>query len=233
MDKKTAFLYFKQKFVLLFLMENISKHIDYTILKPGTTRQQVEEICHTAAEQQYKAVCIPACYIRTALRNMPESGPRPKICTVAGFPHGMELSQSKFNEVLNNIREGAEEVDMVSNSAMVKSEDWISWKKEVKMFAALCSSSGVTSKLIIETSLLSDSELERICELVQETSLDYVKTSTGFVGEGAQLRIVKRMRSLLPHPMLIKASGGIRDGERARKFIQAGVDRIGTSSLIL
>jgi deoxyribose-phosphate aldolase len=211
----------------------ISKHIDYTILKPGTTRQQVEAICHTAVEQSYKAVCIPACYIRTARRNMPESGDRPMVCTVAGFPHGMELSQSKFNEVLNNIREGAEEVDMVSNAAMIKSEDWISWKKEVKMFAALCASSGVTSKLIIETSLLDDHELVRICELVQETDLDFVKTSTGFVGEGAQFDIVKRMRALLPQHMLIKASGGIRDGERARKFIEAGAERIGTSSLIL
>ena len=214
-------------------MESISQHIDYTILKPGTTRQQVEEVCATAVKQQYKAVCIPACYIRTALRSLPEKGPRPKICTVAGFPHGMELSQSKFNEVLNNIREGAEEVDLVSNAAMIKSEDWISWKKEVSVFAAICKSNGANSKLIIETSLLSEVEIERICELVQETELDFVKTSTGFVGEGAQLEHVKKIRALLPAPMLIKASGGIRDGERARKFIEAGAERIGTSSLIL
>ncbi|MFK7969673.1 MAG: deoxyribose-phosphate aldolase [Bacteroidia bacterium] len=212
--------------------KNLALHIDYTVLKPGTTLLQVQALCNIAIQNHYKAVCIPPSYIKAAKEYFETAEHIPLICTVVGFPHGMQTTTIKLAEVEDYARLGAQELDMVSNSTFVKNQDWDSWLDEVKRFSDACSQHGVTSKLIIETSMLDEDELAKICALVQETKLDYVKTSTGFVGAGAQLDIVKRMRALLPGSFKIKASGGIRDAETASAFIEAGVDRIGTSTAL-
>ena len=210
----------------------MNTHIDFTILKPGATNDQVEALCKTAIEKEYAAVCVPPHYVSMVKTILSNQTYKPQICTVIGFPHGMQSWNVKETESLECIQHGATELDIVSNTSMVKNGDWKAWHEEISAFTSVCKQHGVISKLIIETSLLSVEEIDKICELVQDTDLDFVKTSTGFVGDGAKLEIVRRMRKLLPSRFRIKASGGIRDIEKARAFIDAGADRIGTSTAL-
>lgn len=210
----------------------MNQHIDYTILKPGTTTAQVEQLCKTAIEKSYAAVCIPPHYIETVKSYFEPFENPPKICTVVGFPHGMDTTTVKTFEAQHYSMLGAQELDMVSNTALIKNGDWDAWLQDVDAFSQVGRAENVITKLIIETSLLTDNEIVKVCELAQNTDLDFIKTSTGFVGEGAKLEIVRQMRKLLPERYRIKASGGIRDTETAMKFIEAGADRIGTSAAL-
>ena len=213
-------------------MEALNTYIDYTILKPGTTLYQVETLCRTAVERQYAAVCISPSFVADVKEIFSIEENPPAICTVVGFPHGMHTSATKLFECEACVEMGASELDLVANNALAKNGRWDDYSQEIGSFSRWCSERNITSKLIIETSLLTENEMAMICELVKETPLDFVKTSTGFVGEGAQLEHVRFLRQLLPERYRIKASGGIRDVERAKQFIQAGAARIGTSTAL-
>lgn len=209
----------------------VASYIDYTILKIGTTTEQVDELCRQALEQQYAAVCVPPYYVPDAAAML--EGSEVKVCTVVGFPHGMHLTQTKLIEGEQLIQAGAQELDLVSNLSALRNQDHDFLKAEIGTFSELCRSHSVTSKVIIESGLLDFPELQIISEICVQSGIDIIKTSTGFAGVGAELEKVAYLREILPSETGIKASGGIRDLETAQAFIQAGATRIGTSTLIV
>lgn len=211
-------------------MRPIHTYIDYTLLRPGCTRSQIAELCQQALDQQYAAACIPPWYTGTAVSLL--SGSAVNVCTVVGFPHGMHLTETKLAEATHLIAAGAQELDLVSNLAALRSREWQAIGREIRDFVRLCRAHRVTSKIIIESGSLDLGEVARICDICSEAEADFVKTSTGFAERGAEIGKVAEMRRLLPPEIRIKASGGIRDYDTARQFIEAGADRIGTSSLI-
>ena len=154
-----------------------------------------------------------------------------KIVTVVGFPLGANRSDIKALEAQKAVEDGADEIDMVINVSKIKDKDWEFVKKDIEAVKKACQDKAL--KVILETDLLTKDEIAKACEICVEAHADFVKTSTGFVknGEGAKAQDVALMAKIVkPHGLRVKASSGIRDREKALLMIEAGADRLGTSS---
>lgn len=183
----------------------------------------IEEALHF----KFKAVCLPPYYVSFAKE---AAKGKTLICSVAGFPLGYQTLESKLFEIQNIIQDGADEVDVVINISQLKSGQWNYVEEEIKEVGDLISTMQKTSKLIVETAYLDDSEVLRLADLCIKHKIDFIKTSTGFAPKGAEVETVAMIKKHVGDHLKIKASGGIKDKESAIKFIEAGADRIGTSS---
>lgn len=214
-------------------MTNISQYIDHTLLSPIASETDIRKICEEAWIHQFKAVCVAPTYVAYT-KEMFEFCPiRIEIVSVIGFPLGYSTTETKIAEAKNAIRDGATELDVVMNIAQFKSMAYLSVREELKQLSDLAHENNVLLKVIIETAYLDSFDLYTACEICAEAKVDFVKTSTGFAPVGADLETVKKMRSILPAEIKIKASGGIKTYEQALAFIEAGADRIGTSSGVM
>lgn len=204
----------------------LNNYIDHTLLKPTATERDIFTLCEEAKMHRFYTVCVNSCYIPLAKDLLQRSNV--KLCTVIGFPHGNSSTEVKVFEAKNAVKYGADEIDMVMNIGLLKSKNYMAVLKDI---AEVKSAIGRTPlKVIIEISELSKNEIVRACEICIDAKADFVKTSTGFSSSGATLTAVKIMKKTVRNNLKIKASGGIRDYETAIKYIEAGVDRIGTSS---
>ncbi len=209
---------------------SLAKYIDHTILRPDCTAADVKVLCEEAAQYHFFGACIPPYFVKDAAKWLEGTGV--KVVTVIGFPLGYSSTPSKVEEIKRALDEGAEEVDAVINLAALKSNHWSFVKNDIDSVTRAVHLKGKTIKIIVESGLLTDAELVRVCNTCAEVGVDFVKTSTGFNGTGATLKAVQTMRECLPKDIKIKASGGIRTSEDAQKFINAGANRIGSSSSI-
>jgi len=212
-------------------MRSLASYIDYTLLRPGCQRAQIEALCQTAVERGYAAVCVPPYYVSDARHFIPPESPV-RIATVVGFPHGMHLTETKYTEASLALQSGAQELDMVLNLAAYFSGDKTYVQAELTTLSELAEKHQATLKVILETAYLSDKQVRELCEICAEAGVHYVKTSTGFASKGAEIETVRLMRAVLPPHVKVKASGGIRTAEAAWAFIEAGADRIGTSTAL-
>jgi len=208
-------------------MRNIQNYIEHTNLKPTITYHDIEILLNEGQESNVFGICLPPFWVKKAKRDIGKSDIQ--LVTVIGFPLGYQMSQTKEAEALQAIRDGADELDMVLNISALKSE--MMWTKiEIAKMGKLAHENGKILKVIIETALLTENEILEACKICADAGADFVKTSTGFASEGAKVEDVKLMRSVLPEHVGIKASGGIKTYEQAVALIEAGADRIGTSS---
>lgn len=202
--------------------------IDHTTLKIDTKKTDIKKLCTEAIDNNFFAVCIPPYYVRETSILLKES--QVKIATVIGFPLGYSATPSKAAEIHKAIDDGADELDVVINISAVKSGDWNYVHNDIKTVALATQMKGKIIKVILETGLLNKREIKKLCEICTEIGVDFVKTSTGFNGEGATTEVVEYLRENLPSSIKIKASGGIRTAKKALSMIAAGADRLGTSS---
>lgn len=209
---------------------NLASKIDHTLLKADASEKEVKKICAEAKEYGFAAVCIPPYFVRKCKLWLSDS--KVKVATVVGFPLGYSHTPAKVEEARRAIDEGADEVDMVINIIALKAGDWNYLKNELTSVATIVQLRGGKLKVILETGLLSESEIIKACSLCAEMTVDYVKTSTGFVEPGATVEAVKLLRANLPKSVKIKASGGIRNKEFALQLIEAGADRLGCSASV-
>ena len=172
------------------------------------------------------SVCVNPAYVPLAAKCL--KGSDVKVCTVIGFPLGMNLTRTKVDEAKLCIAQGATEIDMVINVGMLKAghDDYV--KEEIRLLKEVAGK--LVLKVIIETCLLSDEEKVRVCRLAKEAGADFVKTSTGFSSGGATAHDVKLMRETVGPEMGVKASGGVRTHEDLLAMVEAGANRIGTSN---
>lgn len=201
-----------------------SKYIDHTLLKPIATKDDIKKLCEEAIEYDFYSVCVNPYYVEYAASLL--KGTDVKVACVIGFPLGANTTEIKKLEAVEAVKNGAGELDMVINQGLFKMGEYDAVLDDIN---AVCQA-GVPVKVIIETSQLDQSEIAKLCEIVNKSNALYIKTSTGFVGEGARLDDVKLMASLMAEGKLVKASGGIRDSETFSKMVEAGATRIGTSS---
>lgn len=209
-------------------MRTLASYIDHTQLKAFCTESDIVNLCAEARQFQFAAVCIPPCYVGTAKEQLKESGV--KVCSVAGFPLGYNPTSVKMAECSYLLENGADEVDVVVNVSWIKSGKWSEVRAEIIALHQLIAQKKAVFKLIFETAYLSDEEILQLTELCLECGVDYLKTSTGFAPKGAELDTVVAIKNKIGEQAKIKASGGISDLASALAFIEAGVDRIGTSS---
>lgn len=205
------------------------KYFDHTILKPDATAEQVEKLCDEAIEHDFASVCVNE--FRTALVAKKLKGTNVKVCTVVGFPLGAVSAKVKVFETRSAIEAGAQEIDMVINVGALKEGNYDYVYEDIRAVKEACGE--VTLKVIIETCLLECDEKRKACELAIKAGADFVKTSTGFSTGGATTEDVALMKEAVAGKAKVKASGGIRDYETAKKMIAAGADRLGTSCSIV
>jgi len=209
---------------------NLASYIDHTILKQTTTISEVDKVCLEASHENFVSVCIPPKYVPDAKKLL--DGSRVKVCTVIGFPLGFNATDVKVREIEEAIEMGADELDMVIDLCALKSGDWKRLDQEIKACLKPVYSSGKVLKIILESGMLTESELLACCELYGNYEIDYVKTSTGYADHGASVSAVRLLRAHLPRRIGIKASGGIRSFAFAKQLIDAGATRLGCSTSI-
>ncbi len=208
-------------------MKNIRRFIEHTNLKPTLDANAVDKLVAEAKEHGFAGVCVPPFWVKKARRELGESDVQ--LVTVAGFPLGYHMTETKTEEITVALRDGADEIDLVMNISALKAEmPWV--KIEIAKCAKLVHEHERLLKVIIETAYLNEKELALACRWCADAGVDFVKTSTGFAPEGAKPEIVQQMRELLPSNVGIKASGGIKTFNQAVELIKAGADRLGTSS---
>ena len=206
---------------------SINRYIDHTLLKPEATEAQIVELCREAVHYQFASVCINPCYIAVAARELRGSGV--KTGTVIGFPLGATTREVKVFEAEQAMRNGAEELDMVMNIGALKAGLREAVAGEIRAVVEAARGKALV-KVIIECCLLTEEEKIAACQIVQEAGANFVKTSTGFASGGATVKDVRLIRQTVGPDMGIKASGGVRDYRTALAMIEAGANRIGTSS---
>ena len=207
---------------------NLAAHIDHTLLRPDATEAQIIQLCDEAAAHGFATVCVPPCYVALATAKLVDTGVG--ICTVIGFPLGYSSASVKFKEAEVALYDGATELDMVINISALKSGKTDAIQAEILDLADLCHVHQSLLKVIIETALLTEVEIELACRLCVGGEADFVKTSTGFASRGASVADVELMRRSLPAGVRIKAAGGIRTRDAALALLAAGADRIGSSN---
>ena len=203
-----------------------NKLIDHTLLKQDATPEQITVLCQEAIQYDFMSVCVNPAYVPLAASLL--KGSDVKVCTVIGFPLGMNLTKTKVEETELAIKEGADEVDMVINVGMLKAGHDEYVEEEIRLLKQAAGSK--TLKVIIETCLLTDEEKVRACLAAKRAGADFVKTSTGFSTGGATAHDVALMRKTVGPDMGVKASGGVRTHEDLLAMVEAGASRIGTSN---
>ena len=205
-----------------------TKLFDHTILKADATREMVERVCREAREHHFMSVCVNSYYTGFVADELQGSDVR--VCTVVGFPLGQMSTKAKAAETRIAVEDGADEIDMVINVGALKGGDDAVVFEDIRAVRKACE--GKVLKVIIETCLLNEEEKVRACRLAMEAKADFVQTSTGFSTGGATKEDVALMRKTVGDTMGVKASGGIRDKEKAVEMLEAGADRLGTSATI-
>lgn len=207
--------------------QEILSHVDHTLLKAFATWEDIQALCEEAIKYQTASVCVPPCYIKRIHDTYKD---KINICTVVGFPLGYSATKAKLAEVRQALEDGVNEVDMVINITDVKNGNYDAVTEEIRALKQAVGDRIL--KVIIETCYLTRDEKIAMCRAVTEGKADYIKTSTGFGTGGASMEDVLLFKEHIGSQVKIKAAGGVKSVEDMEKFIEAGCDRIGTSSAI-
>ena len=207
-------------------MKEIAEYIDHTCLLPNLIEKDIQKICNEAIQYNFASICINPVYVPLAAKYLKNSFS--KVCTVIGFPFGAISTEIKYAEAMLAIHHGAEELDMVINIGALKDGKDNQLINEITKVVK--SSESVCLKVIIETCLLTKEEIIHISKIVRDCGADFVKTSTGFSEKGAVVEDIKIIRKTVGNNMGVKASGGIKLLSDLNEMLNAGANRIGTSS---
>jgi len=205
---------------------NYSKYIDHTLLKANATQEELLKLCDEAVVFSFASVCVNPFWVPLCKEALKDSSV--KVCTVIGFPLGATSTESKALETQVALAQGAQEFDMVINIGALKDKQDEVVLNDIK--AVVKAAHGNVVKVIIETCLLTEEEKIRACELCVLAKAHFVKTSTGFSTAGATIEDVQLMKKAINGHCKIKAAGGVKSSDDLQKMIEAGADRIGTSS---
>lgn len=212
---------------LFMQTEAILSKVDHTLLLQGATWDEIKQICDDAMKYGTASVCIAPCFVKQAAEYMQG---KISVCTVIGFPNGNMTTASKLFETKDALDNGADEIDMVINIGWVKEGRYDLVEEEIRKIKEVCGSHIL--KVIIETCLLTEEEKIQMCKVVTASGADYIKTSTGFSTSGAIFADIELFAKHVGEGVLIKAAGGIASIEDAKKFIELGASRLGTSRII-
>ncbi|MBQ3061005.1 MAG: deoxyribose-phosphate aldolase [Lachnospiraceae bacterium] len=207
-------------------MDEITRYVDHTLLAQGATWDEVKRICDDGLEYKTASVCIPPSYVKQAKEYLKDEI---SICTVIGFPNGYNTTAVKVFETKDAVNNGAKEIDMVINIGWVKAGMYDKVLDEIKQVKQACGENVL--KVIIETCLLTEEEIIKLCKVVSKSGAEYIKTSTGFSTAGATKEGVALMCREV-EGIKVKAAGGISSIQDAKDFIEIGASRLGTSRIV-
>ena len=220
---------------MIIEVTELAKSIDSTLLKANASEGDVRSLCDVAKKHNFASVVVNPTFVKMADEILKDAPVR--VGTVVGFPLGASTTTEKCFETINNIVNGACEIDFVMNLGYLKSAKYDEFYRDAKAVVLAAKrgqmkSPGKTifTKMILETCYLSKDEIKIACKVAEKAAVDFVKTSTGFGSEGATEENVELLRKILPTNIGIKASGGIKEFKQADKFLDLGASRLGTSS---
>lgn len=211
-------------------MKPFNKYFDHTCLKPEATSSDIKKLCAEARKHDFYSVCVNGCYVKLAAGELSDSDV--KVAAVIGFPLGAVSPEVKVLETNDCCANGASEIDMVINVGALKEGRYDYVIDDIAGVVSCADDYDAIVKVIIETCLLTEDEIIKACELSVSAGAEFVKTSTGFAGGGAEARHIELMRRTVGNLAQIKASGGIRSYAACKEMIAAGADRIGASASV-
>ncbi|HOE61860.1 MAG TPA: deoxyribose-phosphate aldolase [Kiritimatiellia bacterium] len=206
----------------------MARMMDHAVLNPAMTENDIRRAAAMCRARGVGNLCVRP--TDAALAASLLKGSATTVAVVVGFPHGASRSEVKALEARLAIEDGAAELDMVMNIGKFLSGDYEYVKRDIEAVVAVAKPQGVLVKVIQESCLLTLDQVAKACELTIAAGADFVKTSTGFNGDGATVEQVEVMLKTCAGRTKVKPSGGIRDWERAAMFVRMGVDRLGVSS---
>lgn len=207
--------------------KNIVNYVDHTLLAQTATWEEIKQICDDGVAFQTASVCIPPSFVKRAKEYLGEKLP---VCTVIGFPNGYNTTATKVFETKDAVANGADEIDMVINLGFVKEGNYAAVSEEIKAVKEACG--GKLLKVIIETCLLTEDEKIEMCRVVTEAGAEFIKTSTGFSTAGATFADIELFAKNIGEGVQMKAAGGISSLDDAKKFLELGATRLGTSRIV-
>lgn len=209
--------------------QSFARYFDHTLLKQTATSLEIETLCREALEHSFFSVCVNPCWLSFCQQFLSQSPV--KLCTVIGFPLGATSLKSKLDETANALGEGAQEIDCVMNIGFLKSQKTSLIAEELSGIMQLCQKKALV-KVIVESGVLSETELQTSIQLVNDSGAEFIKTSSGFASIGATASAVKTMHALGRPGLQIKASGGIKTAADFKLFTALGASRIGASQSV-
>lgn len=210
--------------------EQLANMFDHTLLKPFVTNEDFKKLCDDSKKYGFKMVAInsaPVALCKEYLKGSPVH-----VGAAISFPLGQTSIETKVFETKDAIANGADEIDYVINVVELKNKNYAYIQEEMERIVSVCRKAGVLSKVIFENCYLSKEEIQKVAQIAKEVKPDFIKTSTGFGTGGATVEDVKLMKSVVGDEVKVKAAGGIRDWKTCKAMIEAGAERIGTSSSI-
>ncbi|MCR0264697.1 deoxyribose-phosphate aldolase [[Clostridium] innocuum] len=210
--------------------QSLAKYFDHTFLKAYATRADFEKLCKEARELGTAMVAINSAQVRLCKELL--EGCDVHVGAAISFPLGQTVLDIKVKETEQAIADGADEIDYVINIGEAKMGHWEYIEEEMRQITEICRAHQVISKVIFENCYLEKEEIKRLAEIAKSVKPDFIKTSTGFGTGGATLEDVRLMKETVGDDVKVKAAGGVRDWETCKAMIEAGAERIGTSSSI-
>ncbi|MBK8654460.1 MAG: deoxyribose-phosphate aldolase [Haliscomenobacter sp.] len=211
---------------------DLARYIDHTLLRADCNESDIRALCQEAIEHGFAAVCVPPYFVALVRHLLEQHNSKLVLATVVGFPFGYSSTPSKVEEIKKAVDEGADEIDAVINLCAVKSGQWSFVENDIDSMCTAARLRGKKIKIALETALLSEEEIRRLAAILLAAQPDFVKTSTGFHGSPT-LQTVHLLKESLGNQIPISASGHLDLRQEAEAFIEAGVQRIGTSSGVL
>lgn len=205
----------------------MNRYFDHTNLAQYATKEEIITLCKEAKKYHFASVCVNPYRVGLASQLLKNSDVA--VCTVVGFPLGANQTSIKVMETKKAIKDGAAEIDMVMNIGAFKDRNYEKVYRDMKRVKKACSKNAIL-KVILETGLLTETEIVKACQLAVAAGADFVKTSTGFYEKKATVEAVKIMKDTVGEKAKVKAAGGIRDLKTAQTMIEAGASRLGTSA---
>jgi deoxyribose-phosphate aldolase len=209
------------------MTQPVNRYLDHAVLVPQMTREEAAALIQSGIDYQVKTVCVRPCDIDLAVSMC--QGTQTEVSCVLGFPHGTHCSESKSAEALLYCKKGVAEIDMVANYGYIRSGLWDDVRSDIKAVVDVAHAHKVLVKVIFETGQLTLEQVAKAAEISIEAGADFVKTSTGFNGEGATEEAVECMLKTANGRIKVKPSGGIRDAARAMMFVTMGAERLGVN----
>ena len=203
----------------------IARYFDAAILKPDMTPEQVADAIKEAISFDSYTVCVRGCDIDLAVK-MTE-GTNTKVSCVLDFPYGYGGLEAKRADARAYAAKGVVDIDMVMNYGAARGGAWDVVEAEIKAVVEEAHAKGVNVKVIFETSQLTVEQIKKATEVSIAAGADFVKTSTGFNGSGTSVEAVQAMLETAKGRCKVKPSGGIRNYETAKMYVDMGVDRLG------
>jgi deoxyribose-phosphate aldolase len=221
----------------MYSKEQFAKMLDYTLLRPQATRNDVIRYCEEAKRHHFASVCVFPFWAPLVARQL--HGSDVKTCTVIGYPFGASGRTVKLFEARYAITNGASELDIVMNISALKSGEMGIVEREIGEILGSTQMQGLTAdakrtltKVIIETAYLTDREKILASEIIRDAGADFIQTSTGTAPTGATVEDIRLIRNTVGSGVGVKAAGGIRDVEQALAMLNAGANRIGASNAV-